>query len=141
MKSDPNLRDYIQSDTYTAAVPHLRLCKTIPEDSFTNSRLVWEYSGALMSNPAQNGWVLTARRTQPPWQTERYPAPTLLEIMRDIIKLTDKPVALEIFFPRAEAYITCGNWHYTLEEENPQDSALMMWFQLKGVGCADSQVD
>ena len=138
--SDPNLRDFLQCDTYKETVPHLRLCKQIPKDCFTHSRLIWQYAGLLLSYPGQNGWYLNQRKNVPE-HFEKYPAPTMLEIMRDIIELTGKSVALEIFSPKAEAYITCGNSHYTLEEENPQDSALMMWFELKGIGCASSQMD
>ena len=111
-------------------VPPRGLCKMIPEGAFADSALIWMYDG-------QDWWV-NAREFDASYD-EAHPAPTLAEIMAEIVKLKDlRGLNNHVYlkWDREAWRADCWDDGYHVIEmhdiANAATAALKLWLELKG---------
>ena len=115
-------------------VPPPELCKLIPAGEFEDSAFEW------FSNYHFGGWHVERRGLAGSLSDngELYPAPTLQEIMAELINLS--PCAIKICKSFNEWNIECciaveyGERYLSADSvNNPATAALKLWLKLKGI--------
>lgn len=102
-------------------VPPLELCRKIPEGCFENSALVWRWNG--------NNGAIFERDGFP---QEKYPAPTLLEIMDELARMEVCPSLIAILPVTGKVVysISAGVNLMCKQGNNPAEAALKVWLEL-----------
>ena len=130
-------------------VPPLELCKQIPAGEFEDSALVWVYDDVVGFLCRTSGCEQIHKKE---WQLvhnhprkiairrkrghEIYPAPTLEETMTSLLNYAgwlikiDSRFGLDTF---VELYSRTSNKHYTEYAQSASESALRLWFKVKGI--------
>lgn len=113
-------------------VPPLELCQQIPQGSFDDSALVWQCTMFLSSMPPKHVWEVKPRSEC--FGHEDAPAPTLEEIMDELVCRTNEPCVQ-----------WNGGWYVSgdrlngkgrPEAHNPVSSvtaALRLWLKVEGI--------
>lgn len=116
-------------------VPPLELCKLIPEGEFSDSCFVWSFScDRRIEEPFVDFREDVAFCRKNMVNTpDTYPAPTLEEILQELINLS--AYRINVCKSWGEWHIDCYDNERLLEkdsEKNIATAALKLWLELKG---------
>ena len=96
-------------------VPPMELCRKIPEGCFADSALVWRWNG-------NNGAVFE----RDGFPQEKYPAPTLQEIMKELPDRT----SIEIWDSYPQFVTFTPELNETPASNNGAEAALRLWLEV-----------
>ena len=113
-------------------VPPLELCKKIPAGEFEDSALVW------INTDLKGMTVFVSSKVVMDVLAEKYPAPTLQEIMVELCNYT--PYCIKVCESFKEWHIECciaqeyGERYISADSvANPATAALKLWLKMKGI--------